>query len=106
MSATIAVITVLLVGYSIILSACPMPGSLNGSCCGIKSNEFQFSISRVYNISNFCGDCEHWAYGYCDSASGGGGWLVIQRRIKKYSVNFHRLWHDYENGFGDLNKEF
>ena len=110
MTATVAaIITVLLVMCSITVGACPIPGSLNGSCCGIKSDEFQFSISsksHVYNISNFCGDCEHWANGYCDSASGGGGWLVIQRRIKKYSVNFHRLWYDYENGFGDLNKEF
>ena len=40
--------------------------------------------------------------GYCDATSGGGSWLVIQRRIQKYSTDFHKKW----DGFGDLNKEF
>jgi len=107
MSTTIILLTV--VGYSVVAKSCPIPGSVNGSCCGITSEEFQFSISsksRIYNISNFCGDCSLWAEGYCDSDSGGGGWLVIQRRIQKYSTDFHRRWYDYENGFGDLNQEF
>ena len=104
-----AIILLAIAGYLIVAKSCPIPGSVNGSCCEITSEEFQFSISsksRIYNISNFCGDCSLWAEGYCDSGSGGGGWLVIQRRIQKYSTDFHRRWHDYENGFGDLNQEF
>jgi len=109
---SITVIILLLVGCSFTVSGCPIPGSLNGSCCDVRGNEaFKFSThimskSGVYNVSNFCGECGYWADGYCDAISGGGGWLVIQRRIQKYSTDFHRKWDDYENGFGDLNKEF
>ena len=41
---------------------------------------------------------------YCDTTTGGGGWLVIQRR-KDGSVDFNRDWIDYEDGFGNLNGE-
>ena len=51
-----------------LVDACPVLTSLNGSCCEVKSNEFKFSTtalkSRVYNIINFCGDCEAVAEGY------------------------------------------
>ena len=44
---------------------------------------------------------------YCDTTSGGGGWLVIQRRENKNnSISFHRSWTEYADGFGDLYKEF
>ena len=45
------------------------------------------------------------AKGYCDVSSGGGGWLVIQRR-KDGSIDFDRNWKDYEDGFGNLRGEF
>ena len=53
--------------------------------------------SRVYNITNFCGDCEEAAEGYCDAVSDGGGWLVVQRR-QDGSVDFNRGWVEYEEG--------
>ena len=43
---------------------------------------------------------------YCDMETGGGGWVVIQRRQPTGTVNFTRNWEDYENGFGDLDGEF
>ena len=102
-------ILLLMLCYVAIVSGCPVVTSVNGSCCGIASNDFKFSKSlksRVYNITNFCGDCLETAEGYCDGATAGGGWLVIQRRDKRYSINFHRGWMEYVDGFGDLDKEF
>ena len=43
---------------------------------------------------------------YCDTTSGGEGWLVVQRRDKQYSTSFYRAWTEYADGFGDLYKEF
>lgn len=105
-------IILLALSFVAIAGGCPVVTSVNGSCCAINGGkEFRFSTmltlkSRVYNITNFCGDCEVVAEGYCDSSTAGGGWLVIQRRDKNYSTNFHRGWMEYVDGFGDLNKEF
>ena len=62
-------------------------------------------MSGIYNITNFCGNCKSEAQGYRDAYSGGGGWLVVQRR-QDGSVPFNRSWVEYEEGFGDLNGEF
>ena len=61
--------------------------------------------SHVYNITNFCGDCEAAAEGYCDAVTDGGGWLVVQRR-QDGSVDFNIGWVEYEEGFGSLTGEF
>ena len=62
--------------------------------------------SGVYTIGNFCEvKCSN-TKAYCDTTSGGGGWLVVQRRDKQYSTSFHRAWTEYVDGFGDLFKEF
>ena len=90
-----------------LVDACPIVTSINGSCCEVKSNQFKFSTtlkSRVYNITNFCGDCELSAEGYCDAVTNGGGWLVVQRR-QDGSVDFNRGWVEYEEGFGSLTSE-
>ncbi|CAC5390726.1 unnamed protein product [Mytilus coruscus] len=34
-----------------------------------------------------------------------GGWTVIQKRYDG-AVEFNRNWNDYENGFGDIQREF
>ena len=64
MSTTI--ILTLLVGIVIYtVNGCPVSVlRVNGSCCEItnaSNPEFKFSIpslSRVYTITNFCGDCK------------------------------------------------
>ena len=91
-----------------LVDACPIVTSLNGSCCEVNSNAFKFSAtslkSRVYNITNFCGDCEALAEGYCDADVDGGGWLVVQRR-QDSSIDFNRRWVEYEEGFGSITGE-
>ena len=92
-----------------VIDSCPIVNTVNGSCCEITSNNFSFTTvvgkPRVYNITNFCGDCEEVAEGFCDSSTAGGGWLVVQRR-QDGSVDFNRGWVDYEDGFGSLTGEF
>ena len=104
---TATIITLIALGIMLV-DACPIVTSVNGSCCEVKSNEFKFSTllkSRAYNITNFCGDCEAVAEGYCDAVTNGGGWLVVQRR-QDGSVDFNRGWVEYEEGFGSLTGEF
>ena len=104
---TATIITLIALGIMLV-DACPIVTSLNGSCCEVKSNEFKFSTllkSRVYNITNFCGDCDAVAEGYCDAVTDGGGWLMVQRR-QDGSVDFNRSWIEYEEGFGSLTGEF
>ena len=104
---TVTIVTLIALGIMLV-DACPIVTSVNGSCCGVKSNGFKFSTlpkSRVYNIINFCGDRTLTAEGYCDAVADGGGWLVVQRRHDG-SVNFNRGWLEYEEGFGSLTGEF
>ena len=64
-----------------------------------------FSISGIYNITpgNLGDDLGTFSV-YCDIDSNGKGWTVFQRRLDG-SVDFYRNFHDYENGFGDLDGE-
>ena len=43
---------------------------------------------------------------YCDTATDGGGWIVVQRNRKNSKVNFNKNWIDYEKGFGNLTTDF
>ncbi len=44
---------------------------------------------------------------YCDLATYGGGWTVINRRMGgSQQQDFYKNWTQYENGFGDLLGEF
>ena len=43
---------------------------------------------------------------YCDLTTDDGGWIVIQRNRKNSQLSFNKNWREYEEGFGDLNKDF
>ena len=82
---------------------------LINSCCQLGYGRFTFSRktkpSGLYVIPNYCKDDHLEAEAYCDTINGGGGWLVVQRRIDG-SVDFNRTWLEYEDGFGKLSGEF
>ncbi|XP_075711555.1 angiopoietin-related protein 6 [Rhinoderma darwinii] len=42
---------------------------------------------------------------WCDQENNGGGWTVIQRR-QDGSTNFFKTWHNYKQGFGNLDNEY
>ena len=43
---------------------------------------------------------------YCDTATDGGGWIVIARNKKGSTVDFNKNWTNYVEGFGVLKTEF
>ena len=43
---------------------------------------------------------------YCNMITDDGGWIVIQRNRKNSQLSFNKNWREYEEGFGDLNKDF
>ena len=43
---------------------------------------------------------------YCNMTTDDGGWIVIQRNRKNSQLSFNKNWREYEEGFGDLNKDF
>jgi len=43
---------------------------------------------------------------YCNMTTADGGWIVIQRKVEDSSISFFRNWREYEDGFGNINKDF
>ena len=43
---------------------------------------------------------------YCNMTTDNGGWIVIQRNRINSQLSFEKNWREYEEGFGDLNKDF
>lgn len=69
-------------------------------CTELQKYALVSGVYKIYPNTNFC-DVDV----YCDMTTDGGGWTIIQRRLNG-SVNFQRMWTDYENGFGNLNGEY
>jgi len=101
------VITVL-----VLVSATTVDGSVIDNCCSVTAKGNYFATKRpspgIYTIRDPCSTTTsgHTAQGYCDTLTDGGGWIVIQRRIRGVNEDFNRFWWEYELGFGDLSSEF
>ena len=103
------IVLVSAMGIVLVYGECKVNGPPIKSCCCLGYNNTHFNAKQpgVYaTIAHFCGVNCSTTRVYCDTTSGGGGWLVIQRRDKNNSVSFHRSWTEYADGFGDLYNEF
>ena len=98
----ISILVVNAIGMVLVNGECQTAngGPIESYCClGYRNTYFNTKSSGVYTIDNFGGvKCSNTRV-YCDTISGGGGWLVIQRR-KDGSVDFNKDWKNYEDGFG------
>ncbi|XP_065902267.1 ficolin-1-like [Dysidea avara] len=70
------------------------------SCCDLKTFSPPPGIFKMSTRTFGTADV------YCDTATDGGGWIVIQRNRKDSKVNFNKNWIDYEKGFGNLTTDF
>ena len=84
---------------------CTINNTTIKTCCDLDAFYFFAKPPGVYQMQCLCGGQWIIANAFCDTTTADGGWTVIQRRVDG-SENFHRPWSDYEQGFGDLNKEF
>lgn len=75
------------------------------SCCQpLQSEEYDADLypSGLYTLrSGSFITYDAW----CDMETDDGGWTTIMRRTSA-DVNFKRLYHEYEDGFGDLEGDF
>ena len=73
------------------------------SCCDLRIFPPDRVPTGVYKMSigTFATANVH-----CDMTTDNGGWIVIQRNRKNSQLSFDKNWREYEEGFGDLNKDF
>ena len=92
--------------YHLFRSKCSPARITVKSCCDLTGFLLSKAPSAVYQMNCKCGGHFTTANVYCDMSTDNGGWVVIQRNKKDSLVNFNKNWTEYEQGFGDLNKEF
>lgn len=90
--------------------------TIQKSCCDIlksyeSSGDFlQEQTNNTQGLANDIYLLKKSAYStslaYCDMTTAEGGWMVILRRADGIDENFERFYDEYEDGFGELNREF
>ena len=73
------------------------------NCCDLRTSSPKDAPDGVYtmNFGTFA-----FVSVYCDMTTNDGGWMVIQRNRNGSQLSFNKNWKEYEDGFGDLKKEF
>ena len=92
--------------YHLFRSKCGPARITVKNCCDLIGFPLSKAPSAVYQMNCKCGGHFTTANVYCDMSTDSGGWVVIQRNKKDSLVSFNKNWTEYEEGFGDLNKEF
>jgi hypothetical protein len=77
------------------LKSCCEPLQTKGYKYPPPSGEYLLHFSKFFKIA-----------AYCDMETDQGGWTVVMRRSSINSNFKKRYYHDYEDGFGELNGEF
>ena len=73
------------------------------NCCDLRIYPPAIVPSGVYKMSL---GTFGTAKVYCDMTTADGGWIVIQRKVENSLISFFRNWREYEDGFGDIKKDF
>ena len=105
----------LLKQYYTFRSKCSPANITIDSCCDLTGFPLSKAPSAVYQMKSCIVPCDLSSFTtavvttvgiYCNMATDGGGWTVIQRNKKGSTVGFNKKWTDYEKGFGNLSTEF
>lgn len=74
------------------------------SCCDVSQHtDATYPASGQYILKT---DTYSSSSAWCDMETDGGGWTVIMRRSTGETEFDHRLYHEYEEGFGKLDEDF
>ena len=72
------------------------------SCCELLEGDSDYSSGRYTLMTGSFSRSDAW----CDMDTAGGGWLTILRRDGTTDIFDKKVYHEYEEGFGNLSGNF